>query len=237
MERLNTNAKDTLNALRCRQLSQPEGEIAAEKLAVNAATLERLQAMNCAINKEGACFFQKGDRSGNSLGTFNQNQHDLVTYALRYNATIRDFWNIYYLGGDGSPMGKLSTKGAWEINLTTLLRDTYGWDQRRTKWLLQETNEELANDFKWELALYALYDKSDQEIDWEALDVWKLDEMQPVVNAILNTETKAAVGSSLYPQDYFDNSPHIRTDFANFVAIMEMSLAHNAAAEITLETV
>ena len=234
MERL--NATNTLNTLKCRQLSQPEGKIAAEKLAVNLAVLEKLRAINCAIG-EGACFFQKGDLSANSLGTFNQNQHDLVAYALRYNATIRDFWNIYYLGEGDFPTGTLSTKGAWERKLTILLRDTYGWDQRRTKWLLREMNEELANDFKWILALNALDDKPAQEIAWETLDVWKLDEMKPVVNAILDAETKAAVGGTFYPQDYFDNSPYIREDFANFVAIMEMSLANNAAGERTLETV
>ena len=233
MERL--NAINVINALRCRQLSQPEGKIAAEKLELNAATLEKLQAMHCAI-EEGACFFQRGDRSGNSLGSFNQNQHNLVAYALRYNATIRDFWNTYYLSGDGFPTRALSAKGAWERNLTVLLKDAYGWDEWRTKWLLREMDERLANDFKGTLALYALYDETAQETVWETLDVWKLDEMKPVVNAVLDAETKTAVGSSLYPQDYFDNSPFIREDFATFVAIMEASLADNAGAEKALET-
>ena len=87
------------------------------------------------------------------------------------------------------------------------------------------------------MALNALYDKTAQGIAWEALDVWKLDEMKPVVNAILDTETKAEVGGTFYPQGCFDNSPYIREDFANFVAIMEMSLADNAVAERMLATV
>ena len=235
MERL--NAINVINALECRQLSQPEGKIAAEKLELNLAALEKLQATNCAIIEWGACFFQKGDLSGNSLGALNQNQHDLVTYALRYNATIRDFWNIYYLGGGGCSTETLSAKGAWERNLKTLLGDAYGWDQQRIKWLLQEMNEELATEFKWILALNALYDKTAQGTDWETLDVWKLDEMKPVVNAILDAERKAEVGGSLYPQDYFDNSLDLREDFATFVAIMEMSLTNNAAPEKIPETV
>ena len=232
MERL--NAKDGLDAPKGRQLSEPKGTIAPEKLDWSADALEKFQTLSRAIEK-GDRVFQGARLSADFEIFVNHCEHDLIASALCYGVAVRDFWNVYYLdGGEDDCLSekvvKLAVKDGSGRDLAGLLENSYyyEWDQQRTKWLLQEINGQLADSFKETLALY---DETAQETAWETLDVWKLgdirqlNEMKLAVNAVLDAETKAEIGNNLCPRDYFDNSPCMRADLATFIAIMEASLA------------
>ena len=229
MERLDNKKNE-------RQRSQPEGQIALEKIDINVVAGRELRKIRRECEEEGTPLrFAKG--------ALEYYEGKLLRIVLRRNNIARRRMSQISLGYDDGRMdyeGKVRRHSSelWgnqsyhEDGFKELLSGHYGWDDARIRWLLREMDEDITSDFRLALSSVVGDETARGLIPTHHIDADD-EELQQAIDNCLGRRAKNRVDYAFDDLGHLERleNPRSVRDFERLVEIMEIS-ANEAASRM-----